>query len=92
MMRIQVNCLHNIGVNDIPLVIQDKLFTEDGQFDENLDVEPFGLMGDQILVNGTVDPYLEVTETEIRFRLLNGSNARAYHFGFDDGKKFQGGR
>ncbi len=77
------------GVNDIPLVIQDKLFTEDGQFDENLDVEPFGLMGDQILVNGTVDPYLEVTETEIRFRLLNGSNARAYHFGFDDGRSFK---
>lgn len=79
----------NYGVNDIPLIIQDKLFSEDGNLIEKTDIEPFGLMGNTILVNGTYDPYLEVKESQIRFRLLNGSNARAYHFGFDDGRTFQ---
>lgn len=76
-------------INDIPLVIQDKLFSDDGQFIEKMDIEPFGLMGNTVLINGTFDPYLEISESHIRFRLLNGSNARAYHFGFDDGRSFQ---
>src|SRR5690606_20790125 len=78
----------NYGVDDIPLIIQDKLFTEDGQLtmdDEGI----FGTLGDEILVNGTYDPYLEVTANQVRFRLLNGSNARAYNFGFSDERSFQ---
>ena len=55
------------GVNDIPLVIQDKLFDEQGQFSEEIDSPPFGTLGDEILVNGTYDPYLEVTESMVRF-------------------------
>jgi suppressor of ftsI len=78
----------NYGVDDIPLIIQDKLFKSDGQFSE-FDETPFGLLGDEILVNGTHDPFLEVTASQVRFRLLNGSNARAYHFGFTDGRSFQ---
>lgn len=77
------------GVNDIPLIIQDKLIANNGKLIEKVDNEPFGLMGNTILVNGTYDPYLEVTESQIRFRLLNGSNARAYHIGFADGRTFQ---
>ena len=56
------------GVNDIPLVIQDKLFDEQGQLSEEMDLPPFGTLGDQILVNGTYDPYLEVTESMVRFQ------------------------
>ena len=77
------------GVNDIPLVVQDKLFDEQGQFSEEMDLPPFGTLGDKILVNGTYDPYLEVTGSMVRFRILNGSNARAYHLGFSDGRSFQ---
>ncbi len=76
------------GVNDIPLIVQDKLFTSDGKLSEDDDTT-FGLLGDEILVNGTHDPFLEVTASQVRFRLLNGSNARAYHFGFSDGRSFQ---
>ncbi|MBW8347889.1 multicopper oxidase domain-containing protein [Bacillus sp. IITD106] len=76
------------GVDDIPLVVQDKLFTDDGKLlEDNKGI--FGTLGDEILVNGTYDPYLKVTASQVRFRLLNGSNARAYHFGFTDGKKFK---
>lgn len=76
------------GVDDIPLIVQDKIFSEEGQLLENND-SPYGTMGDNILINGTYDPYLEVTASQVRFRLLNGSNARAYNFGFTDGREFQ---
>ncbi len=76
------------GVDDIPLIIQDKLFTSDGQMKEDNE-GIFGTLGDEILVNGTYDPYLEVTSSQVRFRLLNGSNARAYHFGFTDDRSFK---
>lgn len=75
-------------MDDIPLIIQDKLFTSDGQMKEDKE-GIFGTLGDEILVNGTYDPYLEVTSSQVRFRLLNGSNARAYHFGFTDGRSFK---
>ncbi|MCR2823279.1 multicopper oxidase family protein [Lederbergia panacisoli] len=78
----------NYGVDDIPLIVQDKLFTDDGKFLED-DEGIFGTLGDEILVNGTYDPYLKVTASQVRFRLLNGSNARAYNFGFNDGKTFK---
>src|SRR5690625_3491150 len=78
----------NYGVDDIPLIVQDKLFTSDGELSED-DDGAYGLLGDEILVNGTHDPFLEVTASQVRFRLLNGSNARAYNFGFTDGRSFQ---
>ncbi len=76
------------GVDDIPLIIQDKLFTNEGQLTED-EEGVFGTLGDEILVNGTYDPYLEVKTSQVRFRLLNGSNARAYNFGFSDGRAFK---
>lgn len=76
------------GVNDIPMIIQDKIFKGDGSLNENMSMTPFGLLGNQILVNGTHDPYLEVTASQVRFRLLNGSNARAYNIGFSDDRSF----
>ncbi|WP_256709618.1 multicopper oxidase domain-containing protein [Paenibacillus sp. FSL H8-0548] len=76
------------GVNDIPIIIQDKLVKSDGSFKENMGLTPFGLLGNQILINGTYDPYLKVTTSQIRFRLVNGSNARAYNLGFADNRTF----
>lgn len=77
------------GVNDIPIIIQDKLFKGDGSLSEKVNMEPFGLLGNQILINGTHDPYLKVASRQIRFRLLNGSNARGYTIGFSDNRSFQ---
>jgi Putative multicopper oxidases len=76
------------GVDDIPLIIQDKMFKGNGEFNERMNLTPFGMMGNRILVNGTHDPYLRVTASQVRFRLLNGSNARAYNIGFTDGRAF----
>ena len=83
------------GVDDVPLIVQDKRFTPDGQFDMDTDplartvgADPAGPLGDQILVNGTHDPHFTVTSTLTRFRVLNGSTARIYHLGFTDDRPF----
>ncbi|KYG33034.1 multicopper oxidase family protein [Alkalihalobacillus trypoxylicola] len=68
------------GPYDIPLLIQDRTFNDDGSLffpdHSNSSVAPFE--GDTILVNGKVWPYLEVEPRKYRFRILNGSTHRAY--------------
>ncbi|GGQ80895.1 multicopper oxidase [Couchioplanes caeruleus subsp. azureus] len=77
------------GVDDIPLIIQDKKFSGDGQLDTfRVDGGTFGMLGDTILVNGTYDPFLDVRTELVRFRLLNASNARVYRVGFADDRQF----
>ncbi|WP_283133456.1 multicopper oxidase family protein [Rhizohabitans arisaemae] len=78
------------GDKDIPLMIVDRSFDEDGQFlypslDPKLASRPGvkqgfmdGVLGDVVLVNGAPWPVLEVEATRYRFRLLNASNARIY--------------
>lgn len=78
------------GVNDIPLIIQDKRFTENGKLlykTHMMDVMR-GMMGNVLVVNGVVNPRLEVDARNIRFRLVNGSNARDYTIGLSDGSGF----
>lgn len=42
------------------------------------------MLGDTVFINGTHRPYVEAATTLLRFRVLNGSNARVYNIGFDD--------
>jgi FtsP/CotA-like multicopper oxidase with cupredoxin domain len=78
------------GANDIPLIIQDKRFSDDGSlsFDTPF-LASLGVLGEDILVNGTYDPHLDVAHERIRFRVLNASNARTYNLGFSDERSFQ---
>ena len=78
------------GVNDIPLIMQDKKFNEHGSFQYNLGMHDVmnGLQGDTMLVNGAIDPYLEVPKGMVRLRLLNGSNASVYELYFSDNQPF----
>jgi blue copper oxidase len=76
------------GVDDIPLIIQDRRFNRDGSF-SYLSAMPdmmMGYKGDVILVNGTVDPHLVLRRRRTRLRILNASNSRIYTLGRDDGK------
>jgi blue copper oxidase len=75
------------GVDDIPLVIQDRRFSSDGSIEymTSMGDAEVGYQGDVILVNGTVDPYLELRRQRTRLRILNGSNSRIYMLGRDDG-------
>ncbi|HEU4948916.1 MAG TPA: multicopper oxidase domain-containing protein [Kribbella sp.] len=76
------------GVDDLPVIIQDKRFDGAGQFDE-AEHGPTGLLGDTLLVNGTLNPYRQVVTEKVRLRLLNASTARIYNLGFADGRRFQ---
>ncbi len=77
------------GVDDIPVIVQDKRFTADGQLDHGSSLlAPTGRLGKEILVNGTRAPYQEVTTERVRLRLLNASTARVYDFGFSDDRAF----
>ena len=75
------------GVDDIPVIVQDKRFADDGSLVED-DRERLGILGDTLLVNGTYGPHLDVSSERVRLRLLNGSTARTYDFGFSDGRDF----
>ncbi|TMN22951.1 copper oxidase [Lentibacillus cibarius] len=78
------------GVNDFPLVIQDKRFNSDGSFEYNLGMHDVmnGLQGATMLVNGAVNPLLEVPSGMVRLRLLNGSNASVYDLNFSNNQSF----
>jgi FtsP/CotA-like multicopper oxidase with cupredoxin domain len=77
------------GVDDIPVIVQDKTFDSDGQlvFDQQ-GPSSTGFLGDTVMVNGTIGAYLDVTTARVRLRLLNASTARIYRFGFADDRTF----
>jgi len=78
------------GVNDIPLVVQDRSFT-DGKMNHYSVTEDdikSGLREETLVVNGTVDAYHLVPQGWVRLRLLNGSNARFYRFHFGNNISF----
>lgn len=77
------------GVNDIPLILQDKRFNSDGSLaykSKNSDGD--GMLGDKIIVNGVVNPFLEVPKGKVRLRVVNGSNARFYNLALSDDSSF----
>jgi suppressor of ftsI len=75
------------GVDDVPVIVQDVAFESDGSLDDR-DGGFTGHLGDEVLVNGTLGPYLDVSTDVVRLRLLNASTARIYGFGFDDEREF----
>ena len=81
---------NDYGVDDIPLIVQDRAFNRDGSFAYSTSMRDvmMGMTGDTLLVNGSVDPVFEARSDLLRLRLLNGSNARFYRFGFGDGGAF----
>lgn len=77
------------GVNDIPVILQDKRFDGDGSLDMSTPTgSTVGQLGDTMLVNGTYNPHVEVSDELVRLRVLNASNGRIYNLGFDDDRTF----
>jgi blue copper oxidase len=77
-----------LGETDIPLVLQDRRFDDDGQlaYKPTGDEQLHGHLGAEILVNLTPRPHLHVATRLYRFRILNGSNARLYRLAFRHGE------
>jgi FtsP/CotA-like multicopper oxidase with cupredoxin domain len=59
---------------DIPLILQDRAFADDGEFKYEHQGH-HGATGTIMLVNGAPWPVLEVEARKYRFRILNASNA-----------------
>jgi blue copper oxidase len=73
---------HRYGVDDLPVIIQDRSFDDDNQFDGDE-------LSDELLVNGTHDPHVDITHQRVRLRLLNASDSRFYDLGFVDDRAFE---
>ena len=98
------------GAQDLPLVIQDRNFGTDNQFEfpgagrregaqrsggmmgrgmmgsgmGGAMARITGVLGDAILVNGSVDAQVDVERSAYRLRLLNASNMRTYKLAWSD--------
>lgn len=77
----QLNLPRTYGIDDIPVVLQDRSFNTNGTFIVD------GL-ADSMVVNGTMHAYLDAPAQVVRLRLLNGSNVRSYNLGFSDNRTF----
>jgi len=73
------------GVDDIPVILQDREFTADGQLSFEIDNDDDGDLNPDLTVNGTLDPYATVPAGPVRLRLLNGSQARIYELQVSNG-------
>jgi FtsP/CotA-like multicopper oxidase with cupredoxin domain len=72
---------------DVPLIVQDRRFDRDAALQYSPD-PVFGAITDTILVNGVPWPRFEVSARRYRFRILNGSNARAFLLALSSGQPF----
>ena len=76
------------GNYELPLIIQDRTFTQDNQlvYDTGQMNQMTGFLGDQILVNGQISREMEAEQATYRFRILNGSNSRIYKLAWSNGE------
>ena len=66
----QLDLPSNYGIDDIPLIVQDRQFNEDGSFRYMADYRELvmGSHGNVILVNGTINPIFTPSTKLVRFR------------------------
>ena len=70
------------GVDDFPIIVQCQ------QYDSLNQAMPKGMEDSTLLVNGTMNPYLNAPAQVVRLRLLNASGERTFNFGFTNSKPF----
>ncbi len=73
---------HTYGVDDFPIIVQTK------DFDNNYQIVHHSNQDDVLMVNATIDPYLDVPAQIVRLRLLNGSSQRVFNFGLTNNRPF----
>ena len=78
------------GVDDLPIVLQDKRFNRDGHIVYQPDTMDLmhGFQGDTLVVNGAIAPTASVPAGMVRLRLLNAANARIFDLRFSDRRPF----
>jgi blue copper oxidase len=78
------------GVDDLPIVLQDKRFGPNGELIYALNMMDVmhGFQGNTLLVNGAIGPVASVPPGFVRLRLLNAANARNFDLRFSDQRPF----
>ncbi len=86
-----LNLPSTYGVDDIPVVLQDRSFDELGgmAYSTSMGSRMLGVRGDIPVINGTVKPFFEAVSGLVRLRFLNGSNASIYGLEFSDKREFR---
>lgn len=77
-----LNLPRTYGVDDIPVALQTKAITAQGQ------IEIVTEMDTSVLANGTVDAFLDLPAQVVRLRLLNGASQRAFNISLSNGASF----
>ena len=77
------------GEFDVPLIIQDRSFNQDGSFAfaNNNPSNVFSEGGNVTLVNGVPWPRFQVSARKYRFRILNASSSQKYQLGLSSGQE-----
>jgi blue copper oxidase len=70
------------GVDDFPIVIQTK------DFDASNQIVVHSNSDDVVMVNATIDPFLNVPSQVVRYRVLNGSSQRTFNLGLSNNQSF----
>jgi bilirubin oxidase len=70
------------GIDDFPIAVQCM------QFDSINQIMPRGMQDSILMVNGTVDPFVNLPAQVVRLRLLNAGGERTFNFGFTGNKTF----
>jgi len=70
------------GVDEFPIVMQTKGFDVSGQIEIHTELDT------SVMINGTVDPVVDMPAQVVRLRVLNGSSQRLYEVGFSDNRQF----
>ena len=81
---------HTYGVDDLPIILQDRSFASDGSLIYNPSslTVTYGGRGDTIIVNGAISPVAKVPRGLVRLRILDGANARNFYLRFSDRRTF----
>lgn len=77
-----INLPRNYGVDDFPLIVQTQ------QFDVNNQIVVDGMRDSINMVNGTIDPMVDMPAQVVRMRLLNADQERNYNFGLTGNMAF----
>lgn len=77
-----LNLPRDYGVDDFPLVIQTQ------QFDGTNQVEVDGMRDSIMMVNGVIDPMVDMPAQIVRMRILNADQERNYNFGLTANQAF----
>ena len=73
------------GKYDVPMLLHDVLFDQDGQVVFNK-LNTDGILGDKYTVNRRIQPYFKVERRKYRFRILNGGPSRFLQIFLSSGK------